>query len=368
MIERIYEAAVLPDGWSTILEDVGRSVGAKGGLLIARSDEGTRFAGSPEALVIAQDFLAAGYMEQNDRIPRLIARQHPGFETDLDFHSPEEMARIPMYADFLVPRGWPLAAATSLRSHADSHLVLSIEGFDEVSALLGSVAHLDALRPHLGRAAIMAAQLRMEQARGMMAALEIVGLPAAALSGRRMVAANTLLHARMEDAALAMEGGLRLADTQPDQQLQAALDGAGRRDGQGTSIALPGDDGRCRDVVHVLPVRGNARDIFSGITALVIFASVDKRPAIPADMLQSLFGLTAAEAVIVQGLAAGQSVASLSEQGGRSAHTVKTQVKSVLAKVGVNRQADLVRTIADLCLRRPPTGGAQAAAAETAAP
>ncbi|GGY97944.1 helix-turn-helix transcriptional regulator [Novosphingobium colocasiae] len=361
MIDRIYEAAVLPDGWSGVLEDIGRGVGAKGGLLIARSEDGARFAGSPEALAVAQDFVAAGHMEHNDRVPRLIARQHPGFETDLDFHTLDEMARLPMYADFLVPRGWPLAAATSLRSSGENHLVLTIEGFTKVPELLGSVEHLDALRPHLARSAIMAAQLRLEQARGMIAALDIVGLPAAALNGRRMMAANALLQTRLEAGALAMAGGLRLSDPQLDQMLQAALDAAGGHDGQGTSIALPGDGGHCRDVVHVLPLRGDARDIFSGITALVIFASVDKRPAIPADMLQSLFGLTAAEASIVQGLAAGQSVASLSEQAGKSAHTVKTQVKSVLAKVGVNRQADLIRTIADLCIRRPPGADDRAA-------
>lgn len=354
ILDRIYEAAVLPDGWPSILGDVATGVGAQGGLLIAIDDERARFAGSPEALTVAQDFAAGGYMSRSDRIPRLIARQHPGFEIDLDFYTLEQMDKEPIYTEFLRPRGWHFAAATSLRSHADSHLILTVEGFTEATTLRGAVAPLDRLRPHLARSAILAAQLRLEQARGMVAALDLVGLPAAALNGQRVIAANALMQARLDSGEIAGAGArLQLGAPGLDALLQQALHEAGEPTAHGASIALPRAGEPCREVVHVLPLRGDARDIFTGISALVIFASVDDRPLIPAAMLQDLFGLTAAEAAIAQGLAAGKSIATLSGQTGRSEHTLKTQLKAVLGKVGVNRQADLVRTMADLCIRVP---------------
>jgi len=61
--------------------------------------------------------------------------------------------------------------------------------------------------------------------------------------------------------------------------------------------------------------------------------------------VRKLFGLTAAEATLSARLAEGARLAELASELGISKHTARNQLQSVFAKVGVRRQADLVRVI-----------------------
>ena len=63
------------------------------------------------------------------------------------------------------------------------------------------------------------------------------------------------------------------------------------------------------------------------------------------DRLRRLYGLTPAETDIVIALAGGQSVAQTAKARGTVADTVRSQVKSALAKTGARRQADLVALV-----------------------
>jgi DNA-binding CsgD family transcriptional regulator len=65
-----------------------------------------------------------------------------------------------------------------------------------------------------------------------------------------------------------------------------------------------------------------------------------------------LFDLTPAEARLVVGLCAGQTLADYAGHSGTSLNTIKTHLKRVFDKTGEARQADLVRRVAgDVALR-----------------
>lgn len=64
-----------------------------------------------------------------------------------------------------------------------------------------------------------------------------------------------------------------------------------------------------------------------------------------ADVLQTLlqeFALTAAEIQVVSALCQGDSAAAIAEARMVSVTTVRNQIKSVMAKVGVHRQSELI--------------------------
>ncbi len=61
------------------------------------------------------------------------------------------------------------------------------------------------------------------------------------------------------------------------------------------------------------------------------------------DILQRAFGLTGAEAMIVQGLVECCSVTEIAANRGRSVDTVRAQLKSILSKTETNSQVELVR-------------------------
>lgn len=59
-------------------------------------------------------------------------------------------------------------------------------------------------------------------------------------------------------------------------------------------------------------------------------------------LLQQEFGLTAAEIQVVGALCEGCSAAAIAEARAVSVITVRNQIKSVMAKVGVHRQSELL--------------------------
>lgn len=79
--------------------------------------------------------------------------------------------------------------------------------------------------------------------------------------------------------------------------------------------------------------------------------------------VQEAFGLTAAEVEIVRGVTLGLPLRDIAEARGRSLETVRTQVRSVLAKTETHSQAELVRVVLGLMdVALIPTAGEAAPA------
>ena len=75
--------------------------------------------------------------------------------------------------------------------------------------------------------------------------------------------------------------------------------------------------------------------------------------------VQEAFGLTVAEVEIVQGMTLGLPIKDIAESRGRSAETVRTQVRSILAKTETHSQSELIRVVLGLMdVAFMPTEGA----------
>jgi DNA-binding CsgD family transcriptional regulator len=70
-------------------------------------------------------------------------------------------------------------------------------------------------------------------------------------------------------------------------------------------------------------------------------------PPMPTTLSQA-FGLTAAESQLALALLRGETVAEFATRQGIAVPTVRTQLASIFAKTGTNRQAALVRLLASL--------------------
>ena len=71
-----------------------------------------------------------------------------------------------------------------------------------------------------------------------------------------------------------------------------------------------------------------------------------------AELIAGLFDLTPAEARVARGVAEGLTLDAIGNKASISRETVRSQLKAVLAKTGVNRQADLAALLAGLRLPR----------------
>jgi DNA-binding CsgD family transcriptional regulator len=351
LIDQIYEAAVVPDGWKTVLNELSDRFGAKGGALWTSSPDNVRWLGAGETEQNFADFVAEGWVTQNYRVPRLLQRRYPGFITDLDLCTAEEIATWAMYTEFLIPRGYIAASATAIQGATDDMLIFSIEGHQSEQAARQAIPFLDGLRPHLARASMLSSQFHLERARAATAALQMIGVPAAFVSATgRIRAVNRLFEPMIGESVLDTAGGIRLADPEANKRLRAVQDSARAGFVQGLSLALRlPEDGKVA-VLHVLPVMGQARDVFLDGGMILLLTGTGQVNPPGAEVLQALFDLTPAEARLCRALANGASPDETAARLGVRVSTVRTQLKSLFAKLGVHRQAELVAMLVTLTL------------------
>lgn len=79
--------------------------------------------------------------------------------------------------------------------------------------------------------------------------------------------------------------------------------------------------------------------------ATMFIVSPERTLQISPHLIANFFGLTPAEAKLAIAVAQGTRLSDYAEEKGVSIHTVNSQVKSVLSKTGVNRQAELVKLL-----------------------
>jgi DNA-binding CsgD family transcriptional regulator len=334
-----------------LLDKIAQGVGARGGLLLNSRQDGASWVTSPAIEAHYLTFVAEGWHVRNDRIPRLVARGHAGFLTDTDVYSPEEIASDPMYTDYLTPLGFRTAAATIMPGLAGDGLVMSMEGFAAPESVYAGIPRLDLLRPHLARASMLSARLGLERARIAVAALEQVGAPAAMLgTGRRLLAANALFEAHMGSHWHDTVGGMRLADATADAKFGAVLNALRTGKGSGASLPMRHATKASRAVLHVLPMRGEGRDLFFNATAMAVIAVPGARAAPSVELIQGLLDLTPAEALLARAIAGGRTLAEAARDAGICPATARTHLKRIFAKSGVSRQAELVAMLGSVAM------------------
>lgn len=345
LIDRIYEAAAVPELWRSVLIDLARLAGAPEAVMIVST--GTRFRDwvttSPdfEALVLAH----TERFPDNVRTRRLLEMRHPGFLADLDVLSADEVAAEPLFQDFLIPRGYGSGVATAVTVPSGDSIIVHCERPHADGPFpFETLAALDTLRPHLARAALLSARLEMERIATTTRTLELLGLPAAVLgSGGRLLAANAGLTALMPYTLSDQPSRLAVVDPAADRLLREAVGGPAQAGPLPVrSIPIPAQDERPPVILHLVPVRGAAHDVFARARAVLIATPVVARDVPSADVVQGLFDLTPAESRLAALIAAGDAPVSAAAKLGITLSTARTVLKRVFQKTGVSRQAELV--------------------------
>lgn len=345
-VDRVYEAAVIPDLWSDVLVDFARLAEAQdAALLVVRDDQfqGWRVS-SPqfEDLVLAH----VKRFPSNIRTQRLMENRHAGFLRDRDVLTEEEIAREEVFQDFLIPRGYGNGVATTILAPSGDTMVVHAECAGQAHPVSRAVVdRLDMLRPHFARAALMSSRLELERARAAAQALETIGLPGAVTRrGGRILAANSLLAGLMPAVVRDRTARIALADPAADALLAAALESMQQPEHTGVVASIPvaGAEGRPPIIVHVLPVRGAAHDVFSNATSIIILTPVVPNEVPTAEVIRGLFDLTPSEARIAEIIGAGTQPREAALNLGITEETARTTLKRVFAKTGVGRQAELV--------------------------
>jgi DNA-binding CsgD family transcriptional regulator len=348
LADRIYEASVLPEFWPDVLRDFAQVAEGLEAVLVAASGGTFKWIGSSaRAEKIAYDHYT--YIGGEERSRRLIALRRAGFATDTDVFTDEEIRSLPLFADYLIPNGLGRGIATAIPVPNGDMIIVHSEG-DHRDGPYGAdvVQRLDNFRPHLARSALISARLAFERARTAVETLSGIGLAACAISkGGTVLVANGDFDAELSFWTTRGADRIALYDRRADRQLYDALGVIGTELGV-RSLPLIASSGGVPAVLHIVPIRRAAHDLFSQAAAILVLTRASSSPTQATSLLQVLFDLSATEADVAARIAAGRTAEHIALTDGKSVDTVRNQIKSVLRKTGCARQVDLARLLAQL--------------------
>ncbi|WP_198877998.1 helix-turn-helix transcriptional regulator [Devosia sediminis] len=340
-MDAIYEAAAVPDLWPAVLTRFAGTAGAHGAVLMALQGQTLRWRASPSFQDHAEQYLAAGHNQADQRTIRLVAANQPGFVRDLDVFSAEEWENDPIRSNFWVPRGLGWGVASHIYTPSGDVMIFHAERrLADGPGDADLVARLNLLRPHLARAAFLSNRIAFERIRTAIDTLTAVGLAAVALtpSGRVLLANDAFAEASHIWTTRGQEQ-VSLYDRKADSMLKERLAVIDQQVGP-MSVPVRDEDGSIVAVIHLVPIRGSARDLFGQTSAIAVLS--EPGAGIPnAALIGSLFDLTPAEITVAQAVATGEAPAEIAQRLGRSIATVRNQIKSAMEKTGCSRQVEL---------------------------
>lgn len=164
---------------------------------------------------------------------------------------------------------------------------------------------------------------------------------------------------RGDSGLTALNGRLMAHHSVSARQLEQLVSAATAADRPptGATMSLPSPERRFPLAIRVAPVPRGAMPIFGGPrTALVSVTDLETGVRSPETELRALFGLTHAEARVATAIFEGMTMREAADASQVALNTVRFQLARVYEKIGVTRQAELVKVMMRLSSSAGPDG------------
>ncbi|WIW47859.1 helix-turn-helix transcriptional regulator [Bradyrhizobium sp. 62B] len=352
VLNRLGEAAVNPEAWRGIMDDICKAVGASAALLL-QSDIRTPDVPRTESIDEGTKFYFRNNWHLRDPRARAFPRMMAGeVVTDLDVMTPEQIRADPMYNEVLFPFGYRWFAGIGFWADSAAWALTLQRTGREGTFEARDKQLLAQLAPRLTETATLATAVGRAALTSMTDVLDRVRQPALVLNREGMVLRTNQMADRGFDDEIRIRGRrLVLRDkhamTRFDQlvsMIRSTPDAA----------AIPASPILVRRttkppvVLRLLPVDGAARSVFLGARALLILSNLSPRPAPDPALIGQAFDLTPAESRLAALLATGTSIADAADHLRISRETARNHLKSIFSKTGIHRQSELVTLVSQL--------------------
>ncbi|WP_265516494.1 helix-turn-helix transcriptional regulator [Nitratireductor luteus] len=351
---RLYDAAVSPDLWPQVLQELANQADAVGCCIAIDNLKETLIAPpmSPELVEPLSDFVQSGWYRRDLRgrrgWPLIKAGRRVLIEHDV---STEEERRCGSYHnEWLRPWDLPWWSAIGFPCGGGLFALALLRNSQQEAFTRAEAAKLSRWRPHLKRAISLAQLWSRRQADSVLATLQRLDRAAFLLNAQGRVSqlnapAEVLLGRSLELRL----GRLRAVHRKDDAALQgflaAALAPPFPRGTADEEPILIGSEGRRRLIVEAMPTVGLLQDVFAGTRALLLVTDLDRRAVLPEERLRKLFNLTASEAAVAARIAAGSDLRRIAESLEIATGTARNHLKAIFSKTGTHRQSELVALV-----------------------
>ncbi len=351
-VDDFLSAALLGGSWEASLERLSAAAGACGVSLVRVRN------GRPLAWKSSREWAEADAELMHGHAPpsprQLFPEDSfgPGFRVDHDLYTDAELSRDPYYQDFLKPRGAFWHAKVRLWHDADERISLSLKRGTALGPYgRADIAVLDSLVGELRAAVRVGRRVLDAEASGMVRSI--------CRRERAAFELDSLGRVRCEHAAgpaieevRAVAGRLVAADALAQRSVDRAVMAAVTAPARPAAAVLPSESGEAK-FLHIVPVVGEARDVFSATAAIaVVIDPGSHSAAVPVNFggIRDVFGLTAREAQLAARLVQGMSIRDAARELRLGLGTARNHLKSIFAKSGTRRQGELIALLSRFCV------------------
>lgn len=355
-IAQLYDAARTPDLWSSALQQLATLVGGVGAGHVVYN----RRTGMVDWVTLTGPCAEfeptyVSYYAPQDLFAPILVTMEPGRWLPLSrCVSATEAKRNPWYNDFILKTGVADCLAVKAYEDDDTSVLLGIQRAPSSDRAAASFnARVQSLLAPLARAARLHADF-YRMGRTLSAANQALQYLSAGVvltdSDGRVLEMNDLASnvVRSEDGLLVRDGRLTAVRNFEASKLAASIAGKaqiGKLSGDGHMLI-----GRRRGAqpyaVTIAPLGADSTNRRSNIVMVLIVNPDWHAPS--ERSVAEFFALSPAESRLASALLKGRKLNEIARDSGVEICTLRTQLSSILRKVGVERQVDLVRILSSI--------------------
>lgn len=359
--DEFYAAAVEHGRWYSALEGLAAATGSRCGELITI---GCEWILETNVMTNIDPAVSDAFVACRGAEPAYSPRVAAGAGAPIlkvlaeaDFMTPEEHATHPHYKEFARPWDIPYICLTTLDRTDDLLIGLAVLRTERQGHISSKEREVFAsLAPHVRAAVRMQIALEGRGATLIQGTLESLSIPAFVCGSDGCVRAMTTQAEALvrENRGLTLTNKrLRATLDESDKILTAAIARAvrgiepGRAPAARTVIVHGPSETSTPLVLDVMSLPFNAIEFRGAPRAVIVARGPRGTDATRAAILQGVYGLTPAETEVALKLAQGHTADAIAANRGVAVGTVRVQIKSTLAKLGVGRQVELVAKLSE---------------------
>lgn len=366
LIGKVYEAALDKNKWSDFFEDFAKRQNSHAGLIWSNdfTDRSVDVGQGDSSFSVSHGFSASAlqsfadyYASRNVWLEDSRLHSEGAIVTGEMLYAQSRLTKTEYWTDWLRPQNISRTAAAIVQKRDERSVNITLARSEEAGAYTPEELHLfKVLMPHFQAALEMHRRLHRVEALAKTAVGVLDALPFGVVL---LNADNRILHVSSKALSLAnrsrcvnfMEGQRIQCTRQSDADqvarlvLGASRTGRALRGHAGGVLRMLGRDGVSLQLV-VVPLPSWSGP-FGMEAASAVFINDEQASATGSfgELLRAVYTLTPTEALLTEALVNGQTIQSYAELRHVSMATARTQMRSVMAKVGVTRQSDLVRVV-----------------------
>lgn len=357
IVEALYAAALAPERWNDVVAAVTRGFGVIGSSMITPFAAGLGL--EPLWATDADGEFVAAYASRyaaTDILREPILKRIPAPWSTYcweDLIDRSAMEATELYRNELAPRG--VRQGIGLLAHSEDHragqLMIHCPHWPD-EEVARAKRTLEQIERHFTRALkvhwYLAAARHQADAARITLDMFRTGVVWLAEEGEVLYRNTEMDRIFRESGGITLAGAtLGLADALAASRLRQAIPAA--QEGRETSFLATGEGDAPSLQIRVVPLPVHAMALRLPRAVAIAFISDTAAPVDGnAEAAAQLHGLSPAETRLLKELMAGHTVQMAAERLGVAAGTARSQLKSVMAKCGVNRQADLIRLVVTL--------------------